>query len=110
MARLEIIEKLNKALEEDIKTECQVVYILSRIRKILELLDESDKHIFLKICCSWALHTDMHRTKKLNKELKDVLINENIFFTFIDYFSNELFDFLKEHKLNTNIIKNQNTY
>ena len=43
MGQIEIIEKLDKELRRDIKEECQVVYILSRVRKILEIKNQNEK-------------------------------------------------------------------
>jgi len=47
MAREQIIDKLNTELLKGIKNEPQVVYILSRIRKLLEIREEKDKYKLL---------------------------------------------------------------
>ena len=54
MAREEILEKLQKELNREIRDECQVIYILSRIRKILEISDERSKYKMLNFYCNWA--------------------------------------------------------
>jgi len=68
MGRHEIIEKLDRELKKDIREECQVVYILSRIRKILEAnrVDgngeaEGDRYPLLNFYCNWSLHYVMDK-------------------------------------------------
>jgi hypothetical protein len=61
MAKDEIIEKLRKEISKDTFDESHVVYILSRIRKYLELTEQRDKHPFLWFYCNWALHPKIDR-------------------------------------------------
>ncbi len=73
--QLELLTKLDKALNENIVNEYQVVYILSRIRKYLELERSIDGFIDLFFFCNWALHADINRkiSELLIKKLKDIL-------------------------------------
>ncbi|MDP1845324.1 MAG: hypothetical protein Q8L09_01080 [Candidatus Moranbacteria bacterium] len=57
MGREAIIEKLDKELRNDIKNECRVVYILSRVRKILDY-EKADNKI-LRFYCNWVLHINL---------------------------------------------------
>lgn len=61
MGQLEILEKLNKEFGRDINEECQVVYILSRIRKILEIKNQKEKYKLLNLYCNWSLHSKLDR-------------------------------------------------
>ncbi len=55
--RTDIFSKLNKILRASIRNEPQVVYILTRIGKIIELEKERDKYPLLKFYRDWAVHT-----------------------------------------------------
>ncbi|MEF3692136.1 MAG: hypothetical protein V3574_03740 [Candidatus Moraniibacteriota bacterium] len=121
MGQLEIIEKLKHGLEEDIHEECQVVYILSRIRKILEIKNQKTKYRFLNFYCNWSLHSKIDRkettdllrvlleknidSKKSGKENAIKLkLNNNNFFK-LSSFKQELTDFLQENNLPLNVVK-----
>jgi hypothetical protein len=60
MAPNTIVEKLSKLLSNPIETECQVVYLLCEVRK---LLDEPPRRLFtLSLHCHWALHVNLSHT------------------------------------------------
>lgn len=59
MAKSSILQKLRAMLSKDIKTECEVVYILAECRKLLEETSNSQPHFALKLYCHWALHVDL---------------------------------------------------
>jgi hypothetical protein len=52
----DIIEKLNRELEQDIVSERQVVYILVEARKLLEQQGTLHNFRALKLCIDWAVH------------------------------------------------------
>lgn len=71
MGEKDIRTKLNDELKKDIKEECQVVYILSRIRKILEINNQKGEYRYLNFYCNWVLHNKLDRanTTVLLKDL-----------------------------------------
>jgi len=69
MAREQIIEKLNAALTTMPTSESDVVYILSRIRKILELNNHPKKYCCLNFYCNLALHSKIDRLPQSTKEM-----------------------------------------
>lgn len=98
----DIKDKLHVELSGEIKSEAQVIYILSRIRKILEI--ENDKELkVLKFYCDWALHSEIDNTQPV-KEMLDGIINKTGDEHWVDFVSfkllhKELGDFLKKHGL-----------
>lgn len=62
--------KLKSELENDEISEVRVVYILSRIRKILEIDGKGANYNILKFYCDWALHSRMDNTKPVNQMIK----------------------------------------
>jgi len=70
--KTELLSKLQIELNKEIKTEPQVVYILSRVRKILELDKNQNNYKKLKFYCDWALHAEIDKaTKTFQTELKN---------------------------------------
>ena len=68
----DIINKLKVELEKSIENEPQVIYILSRIRKILDLDHKRDsEYMVLRFYCNWALHTEIENIDTI----KDLLHN-----------------------------------
>lgn len=60
MGRPSIIEKLDKEITTNIKTEAQVVYILVEVRKVIkDHDDESSKYPILSFFCDWVAHAKM---------------------------------------------------
>jgi hypothetical protein len=57
MAREAIIEKLNRALQEERFSEPLVVYVLVEIRKYLEQQKLLRKYPILNFFCCWAVHS-----------------------------------------------------
>jgi len=65
-----IKEKLRNALTEPIEKECQVLYILAEIRK---LLDWGKKEFpVLRFYSNWALHIEIEKTGAVNGILKKI--------------------------------------
>lgn len=54
-----IKEKLRNALSESITKECQVVYIMVEIRKLLDRT--KSKYPLLRFYCNWALHIEINK-------------------------------------------------
>lgn len=54
-----IVAKLKKELAQPITTECQVVYILVELRKLLDSRERDARFESLKFYCDWAMHTTM---------------------------------------------------
>ncbi len=61
MTRSSILAKLKRELQQDLREESQVVYILVEIRKFIEQAGELDNYHALDFYCSLALHTTMTR-------------------------------------------------
>ena len=57
----EIIEKLRAELNQGIKSEVQVVYLLVGIRKLIERGELNNKYPDLRFHCDWALHSKLDR-------------------------------------------------
>lgn len=99
MGKIQLIEKITKALEGDVAEEPQVVYVLSRIRKYLELNRISSKYKYLNFYCNWALHSRIDNTKDLDE--LGIFGNEDNFdleisFMIHQQFFHELAEFCKE--------------
>ena len=60
MAKEQILDKLSKKLQHPPASEEDVVYILSRIRKILEINLYPKKYTILKFYCNLALHSKIN--------------------------------------------------
>ncbi|MFA5870908.1 MAG: hypothetical protein WC842_03420 [Candidatus Paceibacterota bacterium] len=90
MGHIEILEKLNTELQKDIQDECQVIYILSRIRKYLEDKNEKKQYIYLNFYCNWALHSRINDTKAVNVILNDFISGKDSGFLNFDYLKNDL--------------------
>lgn len=62
--RSDIISKLKEVLEKNIRNEAQVVYVLTRIGKILELERGGEcNYPVLKFYRDWSVHTILFRKK-----------------------------------------------
>lgn len=107
--RPSIIEKLSLHLEDQMNSECKVVYLLCELRK---LIDRQRTPLHLQMCMDWALHVDLSGSgaqnflKRLDKYVEEYLVNPEIFdeqifseLMFIGSFRKELRDFLISNKL-----------
>jgi hypothetical protein len=116
-----ILDKLSKEISKDIKEECQVVYILSRIRKLLELSKEKKKYQYLKLYCHWSLHNELSKRntvsmilesmeKDINLESSGIEIAQALEKGHSDFFKmetikNELLDFLDKNGIRADDLK-----
>jgi hypothetical protein len=55
----QIVEKLRDAVSAPVHRECEVVYILTLARKLLEKYPPVVPPFALKLYCHWALHVDL---------------------------------------------------
>jgi hypothetical protein len=74
MSQKDIVDKLNESLIGSIDTECQVVYVLVEVRKLLERDKVCGDFRSLKFCCDWAAHANLSRepAKAFVKEIDDL--------------------------------------
>ncbi len=91
MSRSEIIEKVVNKSREFPKTEESVVFLLSKIRKILEDDSYPEKYSVLNFYCNLALHSKIERPpKKYSENIKKLIEGEdfdNSFIKFNDFHS-----------------------
>jgi hypothetical protein len=67
MGKPSIIDKLKRHLKEDqmpLTEECQVMYLMAEIRKVLEHDNSSDKYPALRFYSNWCVHTRLDRPNK----------------------------------------------
>ena len=91
MGRIQIYDKLNNKLAQNSLSEADVVYILSRVRKILEIDKEKDSYSILNFYCNLALHAHINRIPKSVSNML-IKIKDNI-----DY-SNSIIGFEDFHR------------
>lgn len=100
----DIKKKLALELSEDISKESQVIYILSCIRKILEIDQNQSNYIKLKSFCDWALHSRLDNTDPFREELADFPHGElSSYFYTHEVFKKEFKRFVKDYSIETNI-------
>lgn len=106
MAKKQIIEKLDKKLKLVPTSESDVVYILSRIRKILEIDKKKEIYDCLNFYCNLALHSKIDRlpksTSSMFVRIKDGGTNSKAYSNSIIGFEDlhqQLKNFLKEYNL-----------
>lgn len=107
----ELIKKLRKVLEQPIKEEYQVVYIMAKIRKLLEHLKgdlKVQKYPLLNFYCNWTLHPRIDNTSPIKKILEKTEkdFDKQIEFISLEHFRNDLIVFLKRFNLPAEIVKN----
>ena len=61
-----IVGKLRMALQKKIASECQVVYVLVEIRKLLDLHHQTKRFNILTLYCNWAVHISLDRDAAQN--------------------------------------------
>jgi len=113
MGRQEIVEKLSRKLLDEQISESDIVYILSRVRKILEINNFPAKYDRLRFYCNLALHS---RIDRLPKSTRDMLLrikaggsNPDIYQDSIlgfEDFHRQFKEFLKEYKLPDSLYAN----
>lgn len=66
MSEEAIVGKLRTQLQEKVVSECQVVYILVEIRKLLVLHNQRTAFDILNLHCNWAVHISLDRDAAQN--------------------------------------------
>lgn len=120
MEKQQVIKKLKKFLKgKTFSEECQVLYFIAEVRKIMEL-NKTPKYKFLKIFCDWAMHTKLNYSKTVQhfndkfchhinkrdsiKEIgKNIKDDQHKFFV-LDELKTDLGIFLREERLGTELI------
>jgi hypothetical protein len=120
----DIIRKLREHLDLGVDTECEAVYLLCEVRKILEAWkrEKRPRPATLKMFCDWALHVDLtyesttkHFLERIDDALKvllggtqtgETMARENALFRELAHFETfrtELGAFLREYGLPTDL-------
>ncbi|HWQ59804.1 MAG TPA: hypothetical protein VN420_01500, partial [Candidatus Fimivivens sp.] len=87
-------------LSEDIKREDQVVYILSRIRKVIEINSYYSRYKYLNFYCNLALHPKIDRTESISVILQEFIDgSDNGKFIMFGHLFPELQKFIEDHSL-----------
>jgi hypothetical protein len=58
---------LQRAIDEKIKTEAQVVYIIACVRKLIEFENAQQTYPALNFYCNWALHTKLSNSAEASR-------------------------------------------
>ena len=109
MSRNDIKEKLQSILDKDVLEETDVIYILSRIRKLLEIDRNKTDFKILNFYCNWALHAQIDDTDFISKILENLGTGMLSLMHFYLDFDKEFKKFLSKHKLTTKIFLNNQT-
>lgn len=101
--RVDVVSKIEEVLQKKISSELQVVYVLTRIGKILELENNEVSYPVLKFYRDWSVHTVLDRKKHnkvigILKEFIEKKENRNIF-SLHTQFCSELNNFLEKNNL-----------
>lgn len=91
--------KLSSELTKNIDSEAQVIYILSRIRKIIDSEKRGGEFKVLKFYCNWALHHQIDDTAPVDKYIRNLKSPDTLKFLDFSLFSDELLRFFKKHSL-----------
>lgn len=104
----DVIAKLKEQLKKNIRNEPQIVYILTRIGKILEFENSKEGYPVLNFYRNWSVHTKINDAEPVASILKEFIEKkENRYlFSIHQQFCSELITFLKKHDL-PNLNKNR---
>ncbi|HRY59900.1 MAG TPA: hypothetical protein P5096_00790 [Patescibacteria group bacterium] len=126
MATNEIIEKLVSFIDTHLpfKEECEVVYLMAEIRKLIE--SESKQQIYntLWFYCNWVLHP---QNNKQPKNIRDIMEridssvvknetelaidkNEHLNFIGLDELGREMVGLFKDHGVSVRLVSDQNNW
>lgn len=122
MSKPEILEKIDDFLKSKLPfdEECQIVYCLVEIRKILDR-DDNRKYPLLRFYCDWSVHTAKDRItkemkrimEKMYKDIYNSIINpklpaeELVNFIYMNSLQDEVGKFLYEYALPTDLVVNR---
>ncbi len=102
MGRIELLDKLSLKLSSVPQTEEDIIFVLSRIRKVLEVENRPPKYRILNFYCNLALHTKIDSVPdELGKEIVRVHEGLEMGHPFFGYLGlhNQLTEFFKEYQL-----------
>lgn len=118
----QIVEKLRMTLSSDITRECEVVYVLCELRKLLDKYPPDPTPLALKMYCHWALHVDLTNpgttaslleridefVDRIILQTDDVIKDHYLFrdLLWLDTFRDEFRTFLRTYDLPTSICDN----
>lgn len=104
----DIISKLSFALNKSIRSEPQIVYILTRIGKVLELENSKRNSALLNFYRNWSVHSEIDQTEPVADILSEFIKKrENRYrLSLHQQFCSEFTSFLDKHKL-PHILKNR---
>ena len=105
----DIKEKLQSVLNKENFKETDVIYILSRIRKLLEIDGNRKDYKVLNFYCNWALHAQIEDVDSISKPLQKPGENVISLFHLFTDFDKELKKFLGDHDIQTSIFTNRET-
>lgn len=106
----QILEKLKKHLLKDSFEESDVVYILSRIRKLIEISKiegNAEKYNELNFFCNWALHVQIDRFVPLTDLLINIKTGSNSPTEIFPIFVSKLSIFLNDRELKSPILSSR---
>ena len=106
--RPDVISKLKEHLKKNIRNEPQIVYILTRIGKILEFENRKESYPVLNFYRNWSVHVKINGTEPVAGILKEFIEKkeDRYHFSLHQQFCSELNTFLKKHGL-PNLNKNR---
>lgn len=108
--RNDIRDKLEMELNKPISEEPQVIYILSRVRKLLEIDKDEKKYKILKFYCDWALHSEIDNIEPVKDLVDKILAGDNKMILHLvlafNIFHVEFNKFLRDYKFTSSIYKN----
>ncbi len=96
--RTELKNKLILAIQNGATDEPNVVYVLSRIRKIFELDPALRKqHKVLNVYCNWSLHASIDRTEDVKEILEEFIEKAELrhHFVYLEAFKSDFIIFAK---------------
>lgn len=119
----ELISKLGVALSKPLEEECQVVYILVEIRKLLDRTIGQEKKLgkyaVLNFYCNWAVHAELGGTTPIDPildKIEELLADPNLSnpqnmpeimlgFINLDLLSKEMGELLSEYGIENPLVK-----
>ena len=103
MGQLDILIKLSEKFKSVPSSEEDIIFILSRIRKVLEIKDHPSKYDILNFYCNLALHAKIDKIipKNLADELIRVHTNLEYHHPFFEYpeLHKQMNEFITEYNL-----------
>lgn len=127
MGEIEIIKKLMQFLANHLpfSEECQIVYLLVEIRKIIDQ-NKNNKYPILRFYCDWSVHAEKDRiTKEIKEIMNDIycdiktqiqnpaLVSNKmkvIGFMYMEDLQAEMGKFLLEHNLPNTLTSGKNNW